>query len=66
MFKFPHGSTTPVRSQGSRWNTHKRKAIERVIDRYGAYVFLATLSEDSSLKSEDRACIAGYHKKVLY
>ena len=64
MFEFPHGGTTPVRSQGSRWITHKRKALQRVIDRYGAYMcHLATLSEDSSLKSEDRACISGYLRK---
>ena len=67
VFEFPHGGTIPVRSQGSRWITHKRKAIQRVIDRYGAYMcHLATLSEDSSLKSEDRARIAGYHNKWSY
>ena len=56
-----------MRSEGSMWITHKRKAIQRVIDRYGAYMcHLATLSEDSSLKNEDRACIAGYHKKWSY
>ena len=44
--------------------THKRKALQRVIDRYGAYMcHLATLSEDSSLKSEDRAHISGYLRK---
>ena len=52
VFEFPHGGTIPVRSQGFRWMTHKRKALQRVIDRYGAYVcHLATL--DSSLKSEE-------------
>ena len=56
-----------MRSEGSRWITHKRKVLQRVFDRYSAYMcHLATLSEDSSLKSEDRARIAGYHKKWSY
>ena len=40
VFEFPHGSTTPARSQGYRWITHKRKALQRVIDRYGASILL--------------------------
>ena len=36
-FEFPKGGNKPVRSQRSRWINHKRKALQRVVDRYGAY-----------------------------
>ena len=50
----------PIRSHGSRWITHKRKAL-RVVDRFGAYVnHLATLADDRALRVEDRARIKGY------
>ena len=64
MFEFPKGGNVPVRSQGSRWITHKRKALQRVVDRYGAYMnHLLTLIEDSSVKSDDRAKLKGYIQK---
>ena len=64
IFEFPKGGNVPVRSQGSRWITHKRKALQRVVDRYGAYMnHLLTLVEDSSVKSDDRAKLKGYIQK---
>ena len=52
VFELSRGGNLPICSQGSRWIDHKRKV--RVIDRYGAYVrHLLTLTEDTSLKSED-------------
>ena len=66
VFELPNGGNLPIRSQGSRWINHKRKALLRVIDRYGAYVsHLSTLTEDTSLKSEDRARIKGYLAKWM-
>ena len=51
VFEMPQGGSTPIRSQGSRWINHKRKALQRVIDRFGAYIsHLTALSEDSSIK----------------
>jgi len=42
------------RSQGSRWISHKRKALQKVVDQYGAYVaHLISLSKDTTIKSED-------------
>ena len=38
VFSFPDSGDAPVRSQGSRWIAHKRKALQRVVDRYGAYI----------------------------
>lgn len=65
VFDLPYsGGYLPIRSQGSRWITHKRKALQRVIDRYGAYLLhLNTLAEDRSIKSDDRARIRGYAQK---
>lgn len=37
VFDFPKGGNVPVRSQGSRWINHKRKVLQRFVDRYGAY-----------------------------
>ena len=70
-FGFPKGGDLPVRSQGSRWITHRRNALQRVIDRFGAYIsHIITLAEDSTMKAEDRARMKGYiskwgHAKIL-
>ncbi|XP_065918333.1 zinc finger protein 862-like [Dysidea avara] len=63
VYEFPKGGNKPVRCQGSRWINHKRKALQRVVDRYGAYIgHLITLSEDHSVKADERARIKGYLK----
>ena len=54
VFELP-GGNLPVQAHGSHWITYKRKALQRVVDRYGAYLnHLATLTEDASFKSTDR------------
>ena len=61
VFEFPEGGNLPVRAHGSRWITYKRKALQRVVDRYGAYLnHLATLVVDTSIKSTDRRRLKGY------
>ena len=61
VYKLPTGGNIPVRSQGSRWISHKRKALQLVVDHYGAYIrHLITLSEDSSVKADERARIKRY------
>lgn len=61
VFEFPEGGNLPVRAHGSRWITYKRRALQRVVDRYGAYLsHLATLIEDTSIKSTDRQRLKGY------
>ena len=63
VFEFPKSGNKPVRCQGSRWINHKRKALQHVVDRYGAYVsHLTALAEDGSVKAEDRAHLKGYLK----
>ena len=48
-----------------------KKALQKVIDQYGAYIsHLTSLSQDKSIKSEDRARLKGYvlkwsHSKFL-
>ena len=70
-FGLPKGGNLPIRSQGSRWITHRRNALQRIINRFGAYInHLITLAEDSSMKAEDRARMKGYiskwsHTKIL-
>ena len=66
VFELPKSGNVPVRSQGSRWINHKRKALQRVVDRYGAYInHLTTLTEDRSVKAEDRARLKGYLRKWM-
>ena len=61
VFVFPEGGNLPVRAQGSRWISHKHKALQRVVDRYGAYLHhLQTLVEDTTIKSIDRQRLKGY------
>ena len=64
VFDFPKGGDLPIRSQGTRWITHKRRALQRVIDRFGAYIgHLNTLSIDKSINSTNRAHLKGYLHK---
>lgn len=61
VFEFPSNGDRPVRAQGSRWIFHKCKALQRVVDCYGAYIaHLNTLVEDGSIKSLDRQRLKGY------
>jgi hypothetical protein len=61
VFKFPESGDTQLRSKGSRWISHKRQALQRIIERYGAYMsHLMTLIEDSSVSSADRARLRGF------
>ena len=44
--------------------SYKRKGLQCVIDRYGAYItHLISLTGDSSVKAEDRECFKGYLRK---
>ena len=51
----------PLRACGTRFVSHKVAAINRFIDRYGAYInHLITLTEDSSVKPADKQKFKGY------
>ena len=61
VYEFPEGGNLPVRAQGSRWISHKRNALQRVLDRFGAYLnHLVSLSQDKTIKSVDRQKLKGY------
>ena len=56
VFDFPEGGDIPVRSQGSRWIAHKRKATQCVVQQYGVYIaHLTTLAADVTVTSAERA-----------
>ena len=62
--EFDEDGIRPVRACGTRWVSHKVKAMKRVLSRYGAYTaHLTSLSEDKSVKAADRAKLKGYLKK---
>ena len=64
VFDLSKGGNRPIRSCGTRWVTHTRKALQRVVDRYGVYIaHLSTLVEDTSRKASDRAHLTGYLRK---
>ena len=54
----------PVRSEGSLWSNHKCKALQRLVDRYGAFLnHMIALAEDRFIKSTDQARLKGYLKQ---
>lgn len=64
IFEFPEGGNLPIRAQGSRWISFKRKALQRIINRYGAYInHLSALAEDKTVKTVDRQRLKGYVTK---
>ena len=64
VFHLPRENFFPVRCQGTRWICHKRKALLRIVDCFGAYItHLTALSADGSIASTDRARIYGYLQK---
>lgn len=64
--KFDDAGVKPVRSSGSRWVAHKLNVMKRVLSNFGAYTnHIAALSEDSSVKSDDRAKLKGYYSKWI-
>ena len=50
-----------VRSHCTWWISHKRRALQRLLDRYGMYIaHLTSLASDSSVKPIIRAKLKGY------
>ena len=53
--KYQKSGSHPLRTSGSHFVAHKVNALERIIDRYGAYLgHLIALTEDSSVKGVDK------------
>ena len=53
MFQVPKGGNVPIQCQGTRWISHKRKALQQIIDCFGAYI--THLAADSGKKPVDRS-----------
>ena len=59
VFQFPEGGNLPVHAHGSRWINHKCKALQRVLDQYGAYLH-HLVTQDKFINSADRQRLKGY------
>jgi len=58
------GGQRPLRACGTRFVVHKIRALERIIDHYGAYMnYLIALTEDSSVQAVEKQKIKGYIKQ---
>ena len=56
----------PIRASGTRWIAHKLGAmkLKHILSQFGGYTnHLASLSQDTTMKSADRANIVGYYNK---
>ena len=65
VWEFSIGGDAPKRAQGSRWITHKRKALQRFVDRYGAYInHLIAMSEYTTLQEYRSSTTKGISPQV--
>jgi hypothetical protein len=63
-FDFPLSGDRPMRACGTRFVCHKVRALERILDRFGAYLnHLTTLTEDPTTKPADKQKLKGYITK---
>ena len=63
--EFPtSGGSRPIRACGTRFITHNVAALNRIIDRFGAYLsHITALTEDSSTTLDDKQKLKGYVTK---
>ena len=62
--EMPITGNRPIRACGTRFVTHKVAALNRFIDRYGAFLnHLANMTEDPTVKSADKQKLKGYMLK---
>ena len=58
------GGNRPLRACGTRFVGHKVTALNRLVDRYGAYLaHILELTEDPRVKASDKQRLEGYYKK---
>ena len=58
------GGTRPLHASRMRFVAHKVAALERMIDRFGAYIsHLIAMTEDASVKPADKEKLKAYIKK---
>ena len=57
VYELPKKGNLHVRCQGTRWIGHKRRALQRIVDRFGVYIIhLTNLIEDPA----DKCKLKGY------
>jgi len=61
VYEFPESGNLPIRAQGSRWISHKRNALQRVLDRFGDLVLL---SAQCNPKNRCRLCHKKHHSSL--
>ena len=60
------GGIRPIRASGSRWIAHKWNAMKRILSKCRACTsHLLALSEDQSVKANDRAKLKGFYNKWI-
>lgn len=58
------GGSFPVHNQGTHWINHKRRALQRILDRFGVYcAHLHSMANDSSLETTDQAKLKSFHQR---
>ena len=61
VYELPKKGNLPVRCQGTHWIGHKRRALQRIVDRFGVYIIhLTNLIEDPAVKPADKCKLKGY------
>ena len=65
VFYFPETEDpVPVHNQGTRWVNHKRKVLQRIVDRFGVYcTHLHSMTNDPSLEATDQAKLKSFHQR---
>ena len=65
IFHCPNtGDFMPVHNQGTRWINHKRRALQRIVDRFGVYsTHLYSMTNDSALEAADHIKLTSFHQR---
>ena len=65
IFHFANsGDAMPVHNQGTRWINHKRRALQRIVDRFGVYcAHLYSMTNDSALEAVDQMKLTSFHQR---
>ena len=58
------GDSVLVHNQGVRWISHKRRALQRIVDRFGVYcAHLHSLTSDPTLDATDQIKLKSFHQR---
>ena len=58
------GNPMPMHNQGTRWINHKRRALQRIVDRFGVYcTHLYSMTNDSTLEAADQVKLKSFYQR---